>query len=158
MEDAIASLNSASRQARIDTLEGLRAKFKAQPTRLQQLHPESALIVTLKKCLADGNWNVRRETIALVADIMARRPQVGINLAPALFSNLADAKVSIRKTTASAIVAWIANSEKSAAVADAFAKQGLQCNDDRIILESIAILNKASVRDCIPLPLANSVS
>jgi hypothetical protein len=107
--------------------------------------PEAALSHALSGALLDSNWNVRREALSLVTLFLSQGAAASSGVASALVSNLGDAKVTIRKAAASALLAWLRASKSTEGAVAILADSGLRATDHRICLETVEFLRSAAV-------------
>lgn len=108
MEESLifAGLTAQRHQERSQAVENVRAGVRKNGGRLR-FRATDRLFSLLAATLQDQNWNVRRDTIALLGEII---PKCSVelqgyisDLLPLLVQNLGDTKVAIRKGTAAAL-------------------------------------------------------
>lgn len=158
----LAGLQAATHQERLRAVDALRTLAQQQPAHTPASSasgsststagssglpgvPEADLARALAGALLDGNWNVRREALALVAELVPRGAATTVSVAAALVANLGDAKVTIRKAAAAALLAWMRACASPQTAVDLLVASGLRAPDDRVQLETVQFLRSASV-------------
>jgi hypothetical protein len=103
----------------------------------------------LGETLQDTNWNVRRDTIALLTEVVSKSghelEKHIVRVFPQLVHNLGDTKVVIRRGAVSAIETCYAHSEDTAFLGATISQEGVENVDDRVRNESLRLLEQPLV-------------
>ncbi len=101
----IAGLSALQYQERTRAIEMVRAGLRRHG-RLR-FHATDKLFTLLADTLHDTNWNVRRDTIALlteiIPDLVGELGKYNLRILPGLLQNMGDPKVAIRRGAISAV-------------------------------------------------------
>jgi hypothetical protein len=102
MEESLlfANLVAVNAQERSQAIETLRAWAKKDGPRLRVRNLEKMFLL-IKENLTDTNWNVRRDALSLLTDLIPQMPielqGFSVPIIEAVMINLGDTKVAIRK-------------------------------------------------------------
>lgn len=140
-----AGLAAPRHQERAQAVESLRAGIR-RSGRLKFRGVEK-LFQLLSNLLKDSNWNVRRDTIALLTEVVSKSGhelEKYINrVVPQLVHNLGDTKVVIRRGAAAAIEMCYAHTSDTQFLGTAIAQEGIENPEMRVRNETLRFLEQA---------------
>lgn len=155
--ELVHAVQSRNGSARGEALEGLREALK----RPGALPPLDKLFSALALCLNDANWNVRKDALSLLSDLLQSSSQSLashiVHLLPSLLANLADTKIALKKAAAGTLLQALQCACEIPDTLDLFVRAGLENPDARIRSEALHFLTAPApwkcpkADECVPL-------
>jgi hypothetical protein len=139
-----AGLAAPRHQERAEAVEAVRSAVRRNG-RLK-FRGLDKLFDLLSTTLTDSNWNVRRDTIALLTEVVSKSNhelEKYINrVVPQLVHNLGDTKVVIRRGAAAAIEMCFAHTSDTQLLGTAIAQEGIENPEMRVRNETLRFLEQ----------------
>eukprot|EP00039_Didymoeca_costata_P020699 m.342134 g.342134 ORF g.342134 m.342134 type:complete len:1486 (+) comp21012_c0_seq1:282-4739(+) len=149
MEESLvfAGLAAPRYQERSSAIEAVRAGLR-RSGRLK-IHKVDKFFKLLSDTLRDTNWNVRRDSIALIAEVVSKSgTEVDMQiilLVPYLVHNLGDTKVTIRRGAMNAIEACYEHTKVQSAFTTSIIQEGIENKEKRVRNETLRFLERSTV-------------